>query len=204
MRYFGLNHRPSSGVEKAKPIRRGLRGVPHEHIGVIKNEMDKLQNKQSSRLFPFVSQTILVWKKDGTMRLCIDYRKLNNITKTKAHLLFRIEDIFNTLFKSKYFTTLDFVIRYHQVKVLLEDREKTAFSIPFGLFQYNVMRFGHATAPTRLMRLMTIVFSGMLYSTCLAYFNDIIIFGRTFEEHLYRLDQALKRPEIANFKLKLS
>ena len=62
-----------------------------------------------------------------------------------------------------------------------EDREKTAFNTPFGLFQYNVMPFGLATAPATFMRLMTIVFSGMLYSTCLAYLDDIIIFGRTFE-----------------------
>ena len=73
---------------------------------------------------------------------------------------------------------------YNQVEVLPENLEKTAFSTPFGLFQYNVMPFGLATSPATFMRLMTMVFSGMLYSTCLAYLDDIIIFGRTFEEHL--------------------
>ena len=93
---------------------------------------------------------------------------------------------------------------YNQVEVLSEDREKTAFNTPFELFQYNIMPFGHATAPATFMRLMTIVFSGMLYSTFLSYLEDIIIFGRTFEEHLNRLDQALKRLDNANLKLKPS
>ena len=138
------------------------------------------------------------------MRLCIDYRKLNSLTKNNAHPLPRIEDIFDTLSGSKFFTTLDLAMRYHQVEVVPEDREKTAFSTPFGLFQYNVMPFGLATAPPTFMRLRTIMFSNMLYSTCLAYLDDIIIFGRTFEEHLDRLDHALKCLENANLKLKLS
>ena len=151
---------------------------------------------------PFASPTILVKKKDGTMRLCIDYRKLNSITKKDAHPLPRIEDIFDTLSGSKFFSTLDLAMGYHQVEVYPDDREKTAFSTPFGLFQYNVMPFGLATAPATFMRLMTIVFSGMLYHTCLAYLDDIVMFGRTFEEHLDRLDLALCRLSRANLKLK--
>ena len=137
------------------------------------------------------------------MRLCIDYRKLNSLTKKDAHPLPRIEDIFDTLSGSKYFTTLDLAMGY-QVEVRHEDREKTAFNTPYGLFQYNVMPFGLATALAAFMRLMTIVFNGMLYSTCLAYLDDIIIFGATFEEHLNRLEQALKRLKTFNLKLKPS
>ena len=90
---------------------------------------------------------------------------------------------------------------YHQVEVLPEERKKTVFNTPFGLFQYNVMLFKLATSPATFMRLMIIVFSVMLYSTCLAYIDDIIIFGRTFELNLNRLDQALKRLDNANLKL---
>ena len=93
---------------------------------------------------------------------------------------------------------------YHQVEVRPEDREKTAFITPDGLFQYNVMPFGLETASATVMRLKTIVFSGMLYSTCLAYLDDIIIFGATFDEHLNRLETALKRLKSANLKLKPS
>ena len=85
-----------------------------------------------------------------------------------------------------------------------DDRENTAFSTPFGLFQYTVMPFGLATAPATFMRLIKFVFSGMLYSTCPAYLDDIIIFGSTFNEHLKRLNLALKRLRNANLKLKPS
>ena len=112
--------------------------------------------------------------------------------------------ISSTLSGSKFFTTLELAIGYHQVEVRPEDCEQSAFNTPYGLFQYNLMPFGLATAPATFMRLMTIVFSGMLYSTCLAYLDDIIIFRATFEEHLNRLEQALKRLQTANLKLKPS
>ena len=183
-----------------------MRRIPHEQISVLKAEIDKLQKAGAVEpsISPFASPVILVRKKDGTMRLCIDYRKLNAITKKDAHPLPRIEDIFDTLSGSKFFSTLDMAMGYHQVEVNPDDREKTAFTTPFGLFQYKVMPFGLATAPATFMRLMTIVFSGMLYNTCLAYLDDIIIFGRTFEEHLQRLDLALTRVQGANLKLKPS
>ena len=86
----------------------------------------------------------------------------------------------------------------------LDDREKTAFSTPFGLVQYNVMPFGLATAPATFMRRISIVFSGMLYSTCLAYLDDIIVFGRNYIEMLGRLDTTLERIRQTTLKLKPS
>ena len=127
-------------------------------------------------MFTFREPHYFGQKKDGSWRLCIDYRKLNSVTKKDAHPLPRVEDIFDTPAVSKFFTTLDLAMGYHQVELHPDDREKTAFSTPFGLFQYTVMPFGLATAPATFMRLMTIVFSGMLYNTCLAYLDDIIIF----------------------------
>ena len=93
---------------------------------------------------------------------------------------------------------------YHKVEVHPDDPEKTALSTPFGLFQYNVIPFGLATAPATFMRLMTLGFSGMLYTTYLAYLDDIIFFGRNFIEMLGRLYTALDRLEQANLKLKPS
>ena len=138
------------------PVRQPMRRVPHEHIPVLKADIDKLKNAGAVDPWtsPFASPTILVKKKDGSMRLCIDYRKLNAVTKKDAHPLPRIKDIFDTLTGSKYFCTLDLAMEYHQVEMHLDDREKTAFSIPFGLFQYNVMPFGLATAPATFMRLV--------------------------------------------------
>ena len=188
------------------PVRQGMRRIPPDQIGVLKAKVDELQSARmvEPSCSPFASPTILVKKKDGSWRLCIDYRKLNSVTKKDAHPLPRIKDIFDARAGSKFFTTLDLAMGYHQIEVHPDDREKTTFSTPFGLFQYTIMPFGLATAPATFMRLMTIVSSGMLYSTCLAYLDDIIIFGRTFDEHLERLDLAIKRLRNANLKLKPS
>ena len=126
-------------IGENEPVCKGLRRIPHEQISVLKAEVDKLHKMKAieSSISPFASPTVLVKKKDGTMRLCIDYRKLNSITKKEAHPLPRIEDIFNTLSGSKFFSTFDLAMGYHQVEVHPDDREKTAFSTPFGLFQYN-------------------------------------------------------------------
>ena len=193
-------------IEDNCPVRQGLRRIPHVQITVLKSEVEKLQRMGAIEpsISPFASPTILVKKKDGTIRLCIDYRMLNVITKKDAHPLPRIEDVFDTLSGSKYFTTLDLAMGYHQEKVYPGDREKTPFSTPFGLFQYNVMPFGLATAPATFMRLMTLVFAGMLYNTCLAYLDDIIVFGRSFPQHLERLDSVLARLGNATLKLKPS
>ena len=118
------------------PVRQLMRRAPHRHIPVLKAEVDKIQ--KAGAVVPvtslFASPTILVKKKDVSMRLCIDYRKLNTITKNDAHPPPRIEDIFDTLTGSKLFCTLDLAIKYHQVKVHPDDREKTVFSTSFGLF----------------------------------------------------------------------
>jgi hypothetical protein len=111
-----------------------MRRLPHEHIPVLKAEADKLQKAGVVVLSTstFASPTILVQKKDGSMRFCIDYRKLNAVTKKDAHPFPRIEDIFDTLTGSKFFCTLDLAMGCHQVEVHPDDREKTAFSKHFG------------------------------------------------------------------------
>ena len=136
------------------------------------------------------------------MRLCIDYRKFNSITKKDPYQLSWIEEILDKLNGSKLLSTLDVAMGYYQVGVHPDDRAKTAFRTPFCLFQNNVMPIGLTTEPVTFMRLMTLVLSGMLYSTCLAYLNDIIIFGRSFKEHLSRLGNALQRLKSASLKLK--
>ena len=150
-------------IGENEPVRQGLRRIPHEQISVLKAEVDKLHKMKAieSSISQFASPTVLVKKKDGTMPLSIDYKKLNSITKN-AHPLPRINNIFDTLSGSKFFFTLDLAMGYHQVEVHPDDREKTAFSTPFGLFQYNVMQLLLATAHATFMRLITLVFSGML------------------------------------------
>jgi len=127
---------------------------------------------------------------------------LNEITRKDAHPLPRIEDMFDTLAGSCLFTTLDLASGYHQVEVDPKDREKTAFITPFGLYQYNVMPFGLCNAPATFQRLMALVFSGMMGETCLAYLDEFIIFSKTFDEHLQKLERVFERLQSSNLKLK--
>ena len=101
----------------------------------------------------WASPIVLVRKKDGSIRLCVDYRKLNAQSRTDAYPVLRIEDILNRVGKAKFITTLDLASGYWQVPVADEDRRKTAFTSPFGLCQFCVMPFGLNGAPATFQHL---------------------------------------------------
>ncbi|KAL5479795.1 hypothetical protein EMCRGX_G023373 [Ephydatia muelleri] len=123
-------------------------------------------------------------KKDGSVRFCIDYRKLNAVTTKDAYPLPRIDDTLDTLCGSKWFSTLDLLSGYWQVEMSPEDRHKTAFCTPQGLFEFKVMPFGLCNAPATFQRLMDLVLAGLQWSKCLVYLDDVILLGTTFGEHL--------------------
>ena len=141
---------------------------------------------------------MLVRKKDGSTRFCVDSRKVNNLTKKDAHLLPRIDD---TLGKVKWLSTLDLASDYWQVEVHVnpDDKSKTAFSTPFGLFQFRVMTFGLCNAPATFQWLM--VLRGLHWTTCLVYLDDII-FSETIGEHLQHLAEVFSHLRDANLKIK--
>ena len=130
---------------------------------------------------------VMVKKKDGTWRFCVDYRKVNAITHHDAHPLPRIDVTLDSLAGSTLFTMLDLASSYWQVEVSSEDKQKTAFSIPYGRFKFNVMPFRLTNAPATFQRL-----AGISSEVCLAYLDDIIVFSSTFKEHLHRLDKVLR------------
>ena len=163
-------------------------------------EQDVIQVSTS----PWSSPVVLVKKKDGTTRFCIDYRKLNAVTRKDSYPLPRIDDALDSLSGSKYFTTLDLQSGYHQVAMHPDSMEKTAFISHAGLFEYKVMSFGLCGAPPSFQRLMTRVLHGLDWKICLVYIDDVIIFAPTFEEHLSRLATVFERFREANLKLKPS
>ena len=135
---------------------------------------------------PWASPIVLVKEKDGSMHFCIDYRKVNAVTRKDAYPLSRVDDALDTLASCKWFTTLDLLSGYWQLEVDATDREKTAFTTSEGLYEFTKMQFGLCNAPATFQRLMDLILAGLQWSNCLVYLDDILIIGkkisRTFRQ----------------------
>ena len=143
---------------------------------------------------------MLVTKKDGNLRFCVDYRKLNEVTKKDSFPLPRIDDCLDTLGGAKWFSTLDLVSGYWQVEMCPDDMEKTAFVTTRGLFEFQLLSFGLCNAVSCFSRLMEMVLRGLCWKTCLAYIDDVIIFAPDFDTQK-RLQEVFDRLEAAGLKL---
>eukprot|EP00731_Ephydatia_muelleri_P023718 Em0015g1301a len=187
----------------AQPIHQLPRRVPQARRLEVRKMLDEMLEKdviQPSHS-PWSSPIILVRKKDGSMRFCVDYRKVNSVTKKDAYPLPRVDDTLDTLGGTKFFSTLDLASGYWQVEVEEADRQKTAFTTPEGLFEFKVMPFGLCNAPATFQRLMDRVLNDLKWTDCLVYFDDIVVVGRTFSEHLHCLGNVLTRLRQAGLKL---
>lgn len=168
---------------------------------VTELKMNNFIRRSSS---PWSFPIVPVMKKDGTTRMCVDYRKLNSVTIKDANPLPLISDTLEALSGHKYFTSLDLFSGYWQVPIRESDRNKTAFSTPDGLYEFNVMPFGLCNAPSTFSRLMSIVLEGLIGKTCLVYLDDVVVIGRTFNEHLDNLKKVFEAFRRTNLKLKPS
>ena len=153
---------------------------------------------------PWGAPPVLVRKKDGTQRFCVDFRKLNDATKKDAYPIPRIDELLDCLNGGQYFCTLDFASGYWQIAMNPDDVEKTAFITHCGLFEWIIMPFGLCNAPATFCRLMENVMSDIVWQKCLVYLDDVIAFGRTMEETIENLKAVLIRVKKNNLKLKAS
>lgn len=172
--------------------RRPYRVSPPERK-IIQEHVDDMLRRDIVRpsASAWSSPVVLVRKKDGSVRFCVDYRALNKITRKDVYPMPRIDDALDTLQGAEYFSSLDLRSGYWQIPMHEADKEKTAFATPDGLYEFNVMPFGLCNAPATFERMIDNVLRGLKWKTCLCYLDDIVIFSRTFEEHLLRLDEIL-------------
>ena len=188
----------------ARPIRQPARRLPHHQRAEAQKQIEEMLEKGviSPSNSPWANPVVLVKKKDGSTRFCVDYRKLNDLTYKDAYPLPRIDDSLDTLCGSKWFSSLDLASGYWQVEVNPNDKCKTACTTGTGLYEFNVMPFGLCNAPSTFERLMERVLSGLHWQTCLVYIDDILIFAPSFEEHSKRLSEVFNRLSSAGLKLK--
>ena len=188
------------------PISQPLRRAPMHKAHLIDEEVEEMLKKEIivPSNSPWASPVVMTTKKDGKPRVCIDYRKLNDITIKDAHPLPRIDETLDHLYGSKWFSTFDLMWGYWQVSMSSKDKEKTAFRTRKGLFEFNVMPFGLCNAPATFSRLMEIVLKSLHWTHCLVYLDDIIIFSSTVDQHLERLRLLFTRLRESNLKLKPS
>ncbi|XP_070579112.1 uncharacterized protein [Ptychodera flava] len=191
-------------VTDNQPVRERHRRIPpamyDEVKRVLKGMLDSGAIRKSHS--PWAAPVVLVQKKDGTTRLCVDYRRLNARTIRDAYPIPRIEETLDLLKGAKWFSSIDLKSGYWQIAMSEEDIPKTAFTTPLGFFECCRMPFGLKNAGATFQRTMEQCMDGLNMKICLVYLDDIIVFSSTFEEHLDRLKVVMDRLEGYNLKIK--
>ena len=190
-----------------EPFKEPARRIPPALFEEVKEHLKEMMAAGAIRPShsPYSSNVVIVRKKDGTIRFCVDFRKLNSKTVPDAYAIPRVEDSLHLLAGAKYFTKLDLRSGYWQVEIKDEDKNKTAFQVGgLGFYEFNRMPFGLCNAPATFQRLMERCMGELNLRDCLIYLDDVIIFSSTFEEHIERLEAVFSRLKQHNLKLKPS
>ena len=189
------------------PIRvRPHRASPKQRAALEQNiELLLKQDVIEPSVSPWAAPVVLVLKKDMTYRFCVDYRRLNSVTKFDSFPLLRCDDCFDALGTSqpRYYTTLDLMSGYFQVD-LDESRDKTTFTSHLGTYRFKRMPQNLVGAPATFSRLVETVFRGLNWKIRLAYLDDVIVFSHTFQDHLLHLRQVFERLAESNLRLKVN
>ena len=181
--------------ESSKAYFQHPRPLSQSELEVLKERIkDLLRLKHIQRSKgPWGAPVLFVRKKDGTLRLCIDYRRLNKLTIKDVYPLPLIASMIDKLKQAQYFTKIDLDGAYHQVRVKESDIPKTGFNCELGHFEFKVMTFGFTNAPATFQRLMNEIFETSEHTFVVVYLDDILIFSNTWEEHLEHVRWALQK-----------
>ena len=189
-----------------QPIKLRPRRLPIAQRDVVQKELDKMEAQGLIECSdsPWASPLGIVTKKDDSVRVCVDYRALNEISRKSAIRLPNTQDCISTLAGARFFCTMDLASGYHQIPMSEKDKCKTAFYSRKGLMQFIVMPFGLTTAPSTFEALMEKVLRGLQWEKCVLYLDDVISFGPTFEETFEGLPLIFERFQGARLKLKVA
>ena len=202
-RTFTIRHKMDTGA--AKPSKQAPRHLPQAKREIIEAEIDRMlkQSIIEPSTSSWSSPVVLVEKKDGSPRFCVDFRKLSNVTVKDAYPLPNAEELIDELSGSQWFSTLDLASDYWQVELDPIDREKTAFTFHGkGLFHFKVMSFGLTNAPSTFQRLMETVLKGILWKICAVYVDDVIFYADKFQTAYNNLKIIFQRLCEAGLRLK--
>ena len=194
----------SIDTRDTQPIKQRPYRIPVHLHHVVDQQVEEMLARGLVRPSnsPWSSPSALAPQKDGDYRFCVDFRRLNAVTREDAYPMPRADEIFDKLGGARYFTTLDLASGYWQVSVNEEDIEKTAITVGSNHYEFTVIPFGLTNAPATFQRMMTKLLHGI--EGCLVFIDDIIIFADTWEEDQRILEETLCRIKEAGLKIKRS
>ena len=187
------------------PVRPVIR-LSYAELDELKKQLDDLLEKGFIKpsTSPYGAPVLFVKKKDGSLRMCVDYRGLNRITRKNRHPLPRIDELIDRLRHARYFTKFDLLSGYHQQRIFGPHTHKTAFRCRYGHYEFNVVPFGLTNAPASFSAMMRNALGPALDRFIIAYLDDILIYSRTREEHLRHIRETLKLLRASGLHVKLS
>lgn len=186
-----------------RPFRLPYRRVPPAHYRKLRQVLTEMEEQGIIRksVSEFASPLVMVWKKNGDLRICTDFRWLNARTIKDAHPLPHQADCLAALGGNSVFSTMDLTSGFYNLPMHEEDKKYTAFTTPLGLHEYNRMPQGLCNSPASFMRMMLSIFGDLNFSTLLCYLDDLLVFAPSEQEALNRLEVVFQRLREHNLKL---
>jgi hypothetical protein len=202
----GVEHRILLKPGSVPPIARPLRHQSTKDLAVFEEYTRSMIEAGQLRVSksPYGAMALIVRKKDGSSRVVVDYRALNEMTVKNKYPLPLMDELFDRVVNAKYFSKLDLRTGFHQIRVHDDDVEKTAFRTRYGSFEYRVLPMGLCNAPGSFMQLMNETFREQLDKTVLVFLDDILVYSETLDDHVKHVREVLERLRTAKLYAKLS